>query len=91
MLDDHKLVTSGVYSLVRHPIYTAMLGMLISTGIVISHWLALAVAVIVFLAGTKIRIHLEEKLLADAFGKDFLEWKRRVPELIPTLRWRRSA
>lgn len=91
VLDDHKLVTSGVYSLVRHPIYTAMLGMLISSGIVISHWLAVAVAVIAFLVGTSVRIHLEEKLLSDAFGNEFQEWKRRVPGLIPTLRSRGSV
>ena len=83
VLEDHKLVTTGVYSIVRHPIYTAMLGMLIATGVVISHWLALSVAVVVFLAGTKIRIHLEEKLLADAFGKQFAEWRSAVPSLIP--------
>jgi protein-S-isoprenylcysteine O-methyltransferase Ste14 len=83
VLEDHKLITTGVYSIVRHPIYTAMLGMLIATGLVISHWLALSVAVVVFLAGTKIRMHLEEKLLADAFGKQFAEWRSRVPGLIP--------
>jgi protein-S-isoprenylcysteine O-methyltransferase Ste14 len=83
VLDDHKLVTSGVYRTVRHPIYTAMLGMLISTGLVISHWLVLAIALIIFLAGTKIRVHLEEKLLAEAFGEDFASWRSRVPALIP--------
>ena len=83
VLEDHKLITTGIYSIVRHPIYTAMLGMLIATGIVISHWLALSVAVVVFLAGTKIRMHLEEKLLAEAFGKEFDEWRSAVPGLIP--------
>jgi protein-S-isoprenylcysteine O-methyltransferase Ste14 len=86
VLDDHKLVTTGVYGVVRHPIYTAMLGMLISTGIVVSNWLFLAVATIVFLAGTKVRIHLEEKLLAEAFGRKFANWRSRVPGLIPFLR-----
>lgn len=83
VLEGHILVKTGVYSIVRHPIYTAMLGMLIATGIVISHWLALGAAIIVFLAGTKIRMHLEEKLLADAFGKEFAEWSSAVPGLIP--------
>lgn len=83
VLADHILVTTGVYSIVRHPIYTAMLGMLIATGVVISHRLALCVAIVVFLAGTKIRMHLEEKLLAAAFGKQFEEWRSAVPGLIP--------
>jgi protein-S-isoprenylcysteine O-methyltransferase Ste14 len=63
-----------------------MLGLLISSGIVVSHPLALAGAVVVFLAGTSIRIHLEEKLLRDAFGKQFLNWKSEVPKLIPFLK-----
>ena len=33
LIEDHKLVTSGVYQIVRHPIYAAMLGKLLATGI----------------------------------------------------------
>lgn len=86
VLEDHKLVTSGAYGVVRHPIYTAMLGMLLASGLVVSQWLPLATAMIVFVSGTLIRIRLEEGLLARAFGKQFDEWKRRVPALIPGLK-----
>ncbi len=92
VLEDHKLITTGVYGLVRHPIYTAMLGMLIATGIVLSHPLALGVGLVVFLAGTKIRMHLEEKLLEEAFAEHFAAWRSAVPGLIPfTRRARRSS
>ncbi len=84
VLEDHKLVTTGVYSIVRHPIYAAMLGMLLATGVVISHWLAVSVAVLVFLAGTKTRIHLEEKLLQRSFGEEFTIWKSEIPSLFPS-------
>ena len=83
VLEDHKLVTTGVYAWARHPIYTAMLGMLIATGLVLSSWLPLAVGFVVFFAGTMIRIRLEERLLADAFGDEFADWKEKVPALIP--------
>ncbi len=83
LIEDHKLVMSGVYQIVRHPIYTAMLGMLIATGLVLSHRMALAAAIIVFLIGTKIRTSFEESLLGDAFGQEFIEWKAKVPGLIP--------
>ena len=86
VLDNHKLITSGVYDLVRHPIYTAMLGMLIATGLVISHWIVLGAAILIFLAGTEVRTRLEEKLLAEAFGEQFEEWRSRVPKLIPSIR-----
>lgn len=83
LIEGHKLVKTGVYSMVRHPIYTAMLGMLLATGLAISHWLALAAGLIVFLIGTKIRMNFEESLLGDAFGEEFNEWEAKVPGLIP--------
>jgi protein-S-isoprenylcysteine O-methyltransferase Ste14 len=87
LVEGHKLVTSGVYGLVRHPIYTAMLGNLIATGIVLSRWVAVPVAIVIFLIGTLIRTRLEERLLKNAFGAEFEKWKARVPALIPGLRF----
>jgi protein-S-isoprenylcysteine O-methyltransferase Ste14 len=87
LIEGHKLVTSGVYSMVRHPIYTAMFGMLIATALAFSHWIGFAAAVIVFLIGTKIRTRVEEKLLAEAFGTEFESWKAKVPALIPFLKF----
>src|SRR5208283_1171929 len=36
LISDHELVTSGPYRLVRHPIYTSMLCMLLGTGFLIT-------------------------------------------------------
>lgn len=79
----HKLATEGPYSFVRHPIYTGMLGMLLATGIAVSYWPALLLAVGVFFIGTTIRIRSEERLLRDAFGSEFETYARRVPALLP--------
>jgi protein-S-isoprenylcysteine O-methyltransferase Ste14 len=46
MVEDHKLATKGPYARVRHPIYTGMLGMLIATGLAVSHWIALVAAIV---------------------------------------------
>ena len=83
LIEDHKLITGGVYQIVRHPIYTAMLGMLVASGIVFSHWLVLLIAVVVFIIGTRIRTMSEERLLRDAFGDEFDDFAVRVPALIP--------
>jgi protein-S-isoprenylcysteine O-methyltransferase Ste14 len=87
LIEGHKLVNTGVYGIVRHPIYTAMLGKLIATGIVYSHWIALICAVLLFLIGTRIRTNIEEKLLGEAFGDEFRDWKRKVPGLVPFLKF----
>lgn len=83
LIEDHKLVTSGVYQIVRHPIYAAMLGTMLATAIVLSHWLILIIAAVIFVIGTKIRTVAEEKLLRDAFPDEFDEYAAKVPAFIP--------
>jgi protein-S-isoprenylcysteine O-methyltransferase Ste14 len=85
VVEGHELATKGPYALVRHPIYTGMLGMLLATGIALSHWAALPVAILLYLAGTTVRVRSEEALLREAFGNAFEEYARRVPALVPGL------
>jgi protein-S-isoprenylcysteine O-methyltransferase Ste14 len=86
LVPGHELVTSGPYRLVRHPIYTSMLCLLLGTGLMITPLVLLAAAVVVFVAGMEIRIRLEEKLLASRFGETFSDYQRRVPAYVPFLR-----
>lgn len=85
VLEGHRLITQGPYNVVRNPIYTGMFGMLLATGLVISHWIGLLTAIIVFAIGTMVRVHSEEKLLRETFGKEFENYKHRVPAVIPFL------
>jgi protein-S-isoprenylcysteine O-methyltransferase Ste14 len=85
VLEGHKLITGGPYALVRHPIYTALLSMIVATGLAQSHWLALVPAITVYLAGTLIRIRSEERLLRETFGAEYEAFARRVPALFPRL------
>ena len=85
VVEGHKLVTEGPYSIVRNPIYTGMFGMLLATGLAVSHWIGLALAVVMFAIGTFIRVHSEERLLREMFGIEFDEYARRVRAVIPLL------
>ena len=85
VLEGHKLVTQGPYNVVRNPIYTGMFGMLLATGLAVSHWLGLSIAIVIFAIGTSIRVRSEEKLLREAFGREFDDYARRVPAVIPFL------
>ncbi len=86
VIDEHELITRGPYSSVRNPIYLAMFGMLIATGLAVSRWEALAAACVVYLAGTAIRVRTEERLLRETFGPKFDDYVRRVPAFVPC--WR---
>ena len=85
LIEGHKLITDGPYRLVRNPIYTGMFGMLLATGLAISHWIGLVIAIIVFAIGTAIRVRSEERLLRDAFGAEFDTYAGMVPAVIPFL------
>jgi protein-S-isoprenylcysteine O-methyltransferase Ste14 len=85
VLEGHKLITSGPYNVVRNPIYTGMFGMLLATGLAVSHWIGLVIAIIVFAIGTVIRVHSEEKLLREMFGEQFEAYARKVPAVVPFL------
>jgi protein-S-isoprenylcysteine O-methyltransferase Ste14 len=83
LIEGHKLITEGPYRLVRNPIYTGMFGMLLATGLAVSHWLGLLIAIIVYAVGTVVRVRSEEKLLRGAFGAEFDSYARRVPAVVP--------
>jgi len=85
VLEGHNLITTGPYSVVRNPIYTGMFGMLLATGLAISHWVGLLIAVIVFAIGTVVRVRGEEKLLREAFGAEFEAYASKVPAIVPLL------
>ena len=83
---DHELVMAGPYRVLRHPIYTSMLCVFLATGIVMTPLPLFALAAVFFLAGTEIRVRLEERLLASVFGERFTQYRRRVPAYVPFLR-----
>jgi protein-S-isoprenylcysteine O-methyltransferase Ste14 len=85
VLEGHKLVTEGPYRIVRNPIYTGMFGMLLATGLAISHWIGLLIAIVIFAIGTVIRVHSEEKVLREVFGAEFDGDADRVPAVVPFL------
>ncbi len=85
LIEGHKLITEGPYRLVRNPIYTGMCGLLLATGLAVSHWVGLLIAIVVYALGTVVRVQSEEKLLRGAFGAEFDSYARRVAAVIPFL------
>jgi protein-S-isoprenylcysteine O-methyltransferase Ste14 len=83
---DHQLVRSGPYRILRHPIYTSMLCLLLGTGFLIAPLPLFLAAIVVFIAGTEVRVRIEDGLLASRFGDQFREYQRAVSAYIPRVR-----
>ena len=81
--EGHRLVMEGPYRFIRHPIYTAMLGMLLATGLAFSFWFALPPALLLFAIGMGIRVRREDALLRTTFGDEFEAYARRVGAVFP--------
>lgn len=81
---DHKLVRTGPYRVVRHPIYTALLGMYAGSAAVsgeLHALLGLALAAFAYVR----KIRLEEAVLTASFGADYRDYCRTTRALAPGL------
>ena len=80
---DHKLVERGPFALMRHPIYVALFGLMIATGLALGHPWNLLLAAPIYWWGTLQRVAIEERLLRDAFGSAYDDYARRVKRFVP--------
>lgn len=80
--ENHQLVRTGPYAIVRHPIYAGLLMAMLGTAIVISEVRGL---VAVALAGISFHMKsaVEEQFMTDQFGTEYGEYKRRVKTVVP--------
>jgi len=83
MREGHELVTSGIFAHLRHPIYVGMTLFLVALAIAFGHERNLVVGAPLFLLGTWIRVHEEEKLLRAEFGRAYGDYAARVKRFVP--------
>ena len=83
--DDHRIVDTGPYGIVRHPIYTGVIVATVATAGIhgtAAAWLGAAVMT----AGWYIKARLEETFLREELGAEAYDaYARRVPMLVPRL------
>src|SRR3989344_8541806 len=82
----HGLVTSGLYQLVRNPMYLG--SFLLGSGfiLIVWPWWGLLIFAALFYARFNKQIAKEEKLLTGHFGKEYEQYAKKVPRLFPGLR-----
>lgn len=79
---EHKLIRSGPYRVVRHPIYTALLAMYLGTAVVSGQMHALIGLVLALIAYLR-KTWLEEANLVNAFGAGYIEYRDKTWALLP--------
>jgi protein-S-isoprenylcysteine O-methyltransferase Ste14 len=81
--EGHKLITTGPYRIVRHPIYTGWLAAAFGTALTAGTSVGFLCAALVAFAFV-IKLRREEKLLTTEFGDEYRRFRQTVPAaLIP--------
>ncbi len=80
--EDHELIQSGPYALVRHPIYTGLLLGFAGSAMALGEWRGLLAVGMVFVSMWS-KLRLEEKWMRAHFGEPYEVYSRKVAALVP--------
>jgi protein-S-isoprenylcysteine O-methyltransferase Ste14 len=79
---DHKVIKTGPYRLLRHPIYTGIFLTVIGLFLMNGRWLGL-LGVLVLVVAYYFKIAAEERLLLTHFGEEYRDYMKKTYRLIP--------
>jgi protein-S-isoprenylcysteine O-methyltransferase Ste14 len=79
---EHRLITSGIYRLIRHPRYLGVIFLSIGISLIFRSWIGL-VACVFFITALIYRISDEEATMRKQFGIEWDEYCKRSSRLIP--------
>ncbi len=83
--ENHKLVTSGIYEKVRHPMYSAFWLWAVSQPFLLSNWVAGFSGIIGFGTLYFLRVGQEEAMMEKEFGEDYRNYRKRTKKIIPSI------
>ena len=80
-------MTDGPYAIVRHPMYTGGLAMIVGCALA---WRSVGTLVLAVALALPFWLHtaIEEPMFAEHFGEAYREYRKRVPRLVPGWRGR---
>jgi len=81
--DDHKVVKSGLYRHVRHPIYAGSLLSFFGLGLTFPNILSILIIFVPICAAFVYRITVEEQALIETFGDEYINYCKTTKRLIP--------
>lgn len=81
--EDHSLITTGPYSIVRHPSYTGAFLAIVAGGVVLGSLAGFIISCMAMMIAYYVRIGIEEKELTDRFGNEYLQYKQRTKMIVP--------
>jgi len=84
LTENHQLIRSGPYRIVRNPMYLGILAGMLGTAVVIGELRGFLAAAAV-LTALLWKIKVEEEILSRYFGESYQTYKKGVKSIIPFL------
>jgi protein-S-isoprenylcysteine O-methyltransferase Ste14 len=80
----HRLVTTGLYGIIRHPSYLGLFVLTLGWGLAFRSGVGVIIAVLMLIV-LLARIDSEERLLSETFGAEYDAYRARTWRLVPYL------
>lgn len=81
--EKHELITNGIYSTIRHPMYASQWLFVIAQPLLLQNWLAGWLNLVAFAIFYFMRVRAEEKMMLDIFGAQYQEYMQKVGAVFP--------
>ena len=82
---EHRLVSSGIYRFIRHPMYSSFFLMAVAQLLLLPNWLAGVTGLVGVGMLYAFRIRQEERMMMERFGAEYRDYMMRTARLIPWL------
>jgi len=83
--EDHKLITSGIFGSIRHPMYTAHIVWALAQILLLQNWIAGPSFLLTSLPLYLVRIPREEQMMLQTFKEEYQNYMNRTGRIFPKI------
>lgn len=81
--ENHKLIQTGPYKKIRHPMYTHFWLLIISQGLILNNYLVLIYGILAWGILYFLRVKKEEEMMVEEFGNEYKKYMKKTGRLFP--------
>lgn len=81
--EKHELITRGIYSVIRHPMYASQWLWVIAQPLLLQNWIAGFSDLLVFIPFYFLRVKAEEQMMMEKFGDQYQAYMQKVGAVLP--------
>lgn len=85
IIDQHTLVTNGVYHYIRHPMYASQWLFVLAQILLLQNWIAGPANLLLFIPFYFLRVPQEEQMMIEQFGAPYRDYMARTGRVVPRL------